>query len=245
MSPPVIRTLYRALLRSVRTRQGHLDQLRDEALQAPRALGELALCASAETRARIQGCAVYEDLCSTCKWTRYALHLHDSDPVRACRARFDETAAELALLGDATTGGSLAADADDLERELRNMMEEMDKMGKMGEGLRDKIDMMGNMGESATLEACMPPAMAELLDEMRKEPLTARLDNGFEGLRMLDELNGHVSVVLDELSSGAASVQRGKSAARGADAGESPMRKPPLSKFDTTTDDPYGVFGET
>ena len=236
MSPPVIRTLYRALLRSVRTRQGHLEQLRNEALQAPRALGELALCASAETRARIQGCAAYEDLCSTCKWTRYALHLHDSDPVRACRARFDETAAELALLGDATTGGSLAADADDLERELRNMMAEMDKMG--------------NMGESATLEACMPPAMAELLNEMREEPLTARLDNGFEGLRMLDELNGHVSVVLDELSSGAASVQRGKSAAaaaaaRGAEAGVSSMRKPPLSKFGTTTDDPYGVLGET
>ena len=37
----------------------------------------------------------WADLVSTCTWTRHILALHAGDARRACRARFDETAAEL------------------------------------------------------------------------------------------------------------------------------------------------------
>lgn len=49
----------------------------------------------------------WADLVSTCTWTRHILALHAGDARRACRARFDETAAELAAMqatGEADAG---------------------------------------------------------------------------------------------------------------------------------------------
>jgi hypothetical protein len=238
----VARTLYRALLRSVTTRQQHLELLRGPLKAPSRAIAELSELASAPLMAKIRGSSSFDDMSSTCRWTRYALHFHGSHPARACRARFDETAAELLLLADATGSQDFATDAKLLEKELTAMLG----------------------------EAGMPEAVASMLSEMQTEPLTARLDTGLEGLRLLDELNSCVAEVVAELQKQQQQQQQHEeapSAPEPADAGTSALlqgadggvagassvqaetgaggaARSPLTRFSGSTPDPYGKLGE-
>ena len=241
------RALYRSLLRSANTRQRNLQKLRDA--DVPRALSKLCDAAGAiappsesaevgaELAAAVRNLPSFDDLESTCKWTRYQLRAHNDSPRAACRARFTETAKELAMIramaDDSAVQGSTNSNAD-------SHME------------------TGHAGADAEFrewaEALPDPRVTKLLLSMRYAEESERVDQGFEGLRLLDELNAHVGRLMAVLgiSSGDEAVAVGvDSDDSGVDIdpvrawlrqhGHQQQQAPPsLATFGTAITDPYG-----
>ena len=198
------RALYRSLLRSASTRQRNLQKLRDA--EVPRALSKLCDAAGAiaspsesaevgaELAAAVRNLPSFDDLESTCKWTRYQLRAHNDSPRAACRARFTETAKELAM--------------------IRAMADDSAVQGSTNSNPDSHME-TGHAGADAEFrewaEALPDPRVTKLLLSMRYAEESERVDQGFEGLRLLDELNAHVGRLMAVLgiSSGDETVAAG------------------------------------
>lgn len=149
---------------------------------------------------------------------------------QAVRARFDETATELALIADATGIQDVTADRDVLEAELRTALGDvgvapavasvLSQVGATAAGQRPVVGRTLSTtphrpSRAAARHPCADPprriscgslASCSLLVpsptwcwQMKAAPLTERLGMGFEGLRLLNELNGFVGEVIAEL----------------------------------------------